>query len=173
MIRCGSRRIVTLAAATLALVLGSIACAGASGQLPKEPIRWSIKAELPDRPLKPGEQFTVRLTAVIEEHWHLYGLEQAEGGPIPTRIVLPGDQPFEQAGRIEAAEPKTEMDPNFNLMTEYYEEQALFSVPVKVAANATPGNSELKVNASYQTCSDELCLPPKTVKLAVPINIVR
>jgi DsbC/DsbD-like thiol-disulfide interchange protein len=161
------------AAASVILVLSACAMAGASIQIPQEPVKWTIKAALPDRPLKPGEPFTVQLTATIENRWHLYATEQAEGGPTPTRIFLPGDQPFEQAGSIEAEEPKTELDPNFNLMTGYYEEQAVFTLPVKVAAKASPGKSELRISASFQTCSDELCLPPKTVKLAVAVNIAR
>jgi thiol:disulfide interchange protein DsbD len=145
--------------------------AGSAEQIPKEPIRWSISASLPDKPLKAGETLKLRLTAKIEEGWHLYSTEQAEGGPTPTRIALQEGQPFEQTGAIESSEPKVAMDPNFNLLTEYYEEQAHFTIPVKVAASATSGKTEARVNVTFQTCNDQLCLPPKTVKLAVEVNL--
>ncbi len=170
MLRFSSRGTVILAITIIGISLLG-AQAGKSSQIPKEPIKWSVKAGGPARPLKPGDKFNLQLTAQIEDGWHLYSTDQAEGGPTPTRIVLPADQPFEQAGNLESSEPKTTMDPNFNLMTEYYEGEATFTMPVKVAASAVPGQSEVKVNVSFQTCNDELCLPPKTVKLSVEIDL--
>ena len=147
------------------------AVAGNPGQIPKEPVKWAMKAGLPAKPVKPGQAFSLHLTAKIDEGWHLYSTEQIEGGPIPTRIAMPPGQPFEQAGTIESSEPKTAMDPSFTLMTEFYEEEAAFTIPVKAAANAPAGKSEVKVNVTFQTCNDQMCLPPKTVKLAVPISL--
>lgn len=168
---CGFTRTAIPALMAMLLMLGSGAIVGISDQKPLEPIKWSIKAALPDKSLKPGEQFTVQLTAKIDNGWHLYSIEQPEGGPTAMRIYMPSEQPFEQAGTIDSSEPTVAMDPNFNLVTQYYEGQAAFTIPVKVAANAASGKSEVKVNVSFQTCSDELCLPPKTVKLAVEVNL--
>lgn len=162
-----------LVAGTFLLALGAGTSMEASAQIPKEPIKWSIKANLPEKPLKPGDRFTVELTATIEEHWHLYAMEQAEGGPIPTRISLPEGQPFELAGAIESSEPKTATDPAFNMTTAFYEGQAVFTVPVKISAKAAAGKTEIKISATHQSCNDELCLPPRTVKLAAEINIAR
>ncbi|MBZ5498030.1 MAG: protein-disulfide reductase DsbD N-terminal domain-containing protein [Acidobacteriia bacterium] len=167
----GSTAVLALVLICVLLIPG--AATEGSGQIPREPVKWSIKATLPDKPLKPGDKLTLQLTAKIEEGWHLYATDQAEGGPTPTRIVVPSDQSFEQAGTIESSEPKSAMDPNFNLMTEYYEGQAAFTIPVKVAATATAGKSEVRVNVSFQTCNEELCLPPKTVKLALEVNLTR
>jgi DsbC/DsbD-like thiol-disulfide interchange protein len=166
------RRIVMVSVlAVFALSAGILA--GPATQVPKEPIKWTMRVNLPESPLKPGDKLTILLNATIDEGWHLYSIDQEEGGPIPTRISMPADQSFEQAGVIESSEPKTAMDPNFNLMTHYYEEQAAFALPVKVAAGARDGKSEVKVNVSFQTCNDELCLPPKTVKLTAPVTISR
>ena len=140
-------------------------------QVAKDPIQWAVRAIMPEKPLQPGDTFKVELLASIEAGWHLYSTDQTEGGPIPTRISLPPDQPFKLAGAIESSEPKTAMDPNFNLMTEYYEEQAAFWIPVKVAADAAAGKSQFRVQVSYQTCNDQLCLPPKTVKLALEVTL--
>lgn len=158
----------------LAFTLAAAAALPATGgreQAAKDPIQWSIKAAVPDKPLQAGDAFTVQLLAAIEDGWHLYSTEQAEGGPIPTRISMPPDQPFEQSGSIEASEPRSALDPNFNLTTEYYEGQAAFYIPVKVAAGAASGKSLVKVNVYYQTCNDQICLPPKTVKLSAEVRI--
>jgi thiol:disulfide interchange protein DsbD len=171
MSKCSLKRtgILTQGAALLVFIAGNTA--EVPCQVPKEPVKWSMKASLPAKPLKPGDRFDLQLAATIEEGWHLYSLEQEEGGPTPTRIVMPAEQPFEQAGAIESSEPKTAMDPNFNLTTQYYEDTAFFTIPVKVAATAPAGKSQVKVNVSFQTCNDELCLPPKTIKLTVDVNV--
>jgi thiol:disulfide interchange protein DsbD len=171
MSKCSLRRVAILAQTAIVPVLIAGVTARVLCQVPKEPVKWSMKASLPDKSLKPGAKFDLQLTATIEEGWHLYSLDQEEGGPTPTRILMPADQPFEQAGAIESSEPKTAMDPNFNLMTQYYEDTASFTIPVKVAATAAAGKSQVKVNVSFQTCNDELCLPPKTIKLTVDVNV--
>ena len=56
---------------------------------------------------------------------------------------------------------------------ELYEGEAMFALPVKVAAGAAPGPQKLVVSASYQSCNNKLCLPPKTVKVELPITIAR
>jgi DsbC/DsbD-like thiol-disulfide interchange protein len=167
----GFNRTTILALTAILLGLSTGAFAGGSGQIPKEPIKWSVKTTGPDTPHKPGEQFAIQLTAKIEDGWHLYATEQAEGGPTPTKIVMPAEQPFQPAGPMESSEPTIAMDPNFNLTTQYYEGQATFTIPVKVAAGAAAGKAEVKVNVTFQTCSAELCLPPKTVKLAVEVSL--
>jgi thiol:disulfide interchange protein DsbD len=173
MFRGGLNRSAFLGLMAGLLMTGSVTFSGVNSQLPKEPVKWSIQAELPGSPLKPGDRFLVHLTAKIEDGWHLYSLEQEEGGPVPTRITVPAGQPFAQDGAISSAEPKSAMDPNFNLLTQYYEEEATFTVPVKVVANAPAGNPEVIISVGFQTCSDQLCLPPRTVKLGAAVTIAR
>ncbi len=173
MVRDGLVGLVCLGLAAVVMATGSGTVSGVCGQIPKEPVKWSIQPSLPEHPLKPGDQFPVNLTAKIEEGWHLYSLDQTEGGPTPTRISVPAGQSFAQDGAIASAEPKSAMDPNFNLMTHYYEEGADFTVPVKVATNAAAGKASVTISVGFQTCSDELCLPPKTVKLSTEVTVVR
>src|SRR5689334_1412362 len=107
----------------MAALIVALPMFGASAQDVENPITWSLAADAPARALKPGEQFTVLLTAKIVEGWHLYSPEQQAGGPIPTRITLPADQPFKLADTIDLPVPRTEIDPNFNLETQFYEEE--------------------------------------------------
>ncbi len=173
MVRGGLMGLACLGLAVIFAATGSGTVSGVWDQIPKEPVKWSIQPSQPEQPLKPGDQFQVHLTAKIEEGWHLYSLNQAEGGPTPTRISVPAGQPFAQDGNIASAEPKSAMDPNFNLITHYYEEEAAFTIPVKVAANAAAGKANVTVSVGFQTCSEELCLPPKTVRLSTELTIVR
>jgi hypothetical protein len=115
--------------------------------------------------VKAGARFDLKLVARIEEGWHLYSMKPVEDGPIPTRLWLAEGQPLQLAGPIRAAEPEKVQDPSFGMEVELYEGQAEFTLPLRVAAGAPAGPMTVVVMASYQSCNNKVCLPPKTVKV--------
>jgi Disulphide bond corrector protein DsbC len=54
---------------------------------------------------------------------------------------------------------------------ELYEGEATFTLPVGIAAGAAGGSQTLLVSASYQSCNNKICLPPKTVKMEVTVPV--
>ncbi len=139
---------------------------------PPDPVAWKLQNP-PAAPVKPGARFNVKLLAAVQEGWHLYSLKPIAEGPVPTRIWLAEGQPFSLAGAVQAPEPQVIQDPTFGMEVELYEGEAMFALPVKVAGGAAPGPQKLVVSASYQSCNNKLCLPPKTVKVELPITIAR
>lgn len=155
----------------VALLVAAATVAATVSVSAQNPIRWSIKPPAVKGSLKPGDKFSVKLVAEIDAGWHLYSLSQPAGGPIPTRITIASSQPFKLAGNVGSPAPLVAHDPNFDIDTEFYEGTATFTVPVKVNANAPAGKTKLQVSAFFQSCNDQFCLPPRTVKLDVPIEI--
>jgi thiol:disulfide interchange protein DsbD len=133
-------------------------------------VQWKVE-QAPSRPLKSGARFTVKLAAHIQEGWHMYGLKPAAEGPIPTRIWLAEGQPAQLAAAVQGDEPLTMQDPTFNMEVQLYEGEVAFTLPLRLAAAAPQGPQRVLVNASYQTCDNRICLPPKTVKIEVPITV--
>ena len=43
----------------------------------------------------------------------------------------------------------------------------------KVSASAIPGPSAVTGKLRYQACNDTMCLPPKTIDVSLPVDIVR
>ena len=123
--------------------------------------------------MKAGARFTLKLTADVQEGWHLYSLKPMAEGPIPTRIWIAEGQPFALAGAIQRPRRRCSRIPSFGMEVELYEGEAVFSLPVRVAAGATPGAQKMVVSAAYQTCNNKLCLPPKTVKVEVPVTVAK
>ena len=150
----------------LAPILLAIAAAQGHGQEKNlNPVTWTIKIV---SAAPAGAALTAEVTAKIEDGWHLYSLTPIENGPRPTRILLPAAQAFELAGKIQAPEPYAGTDPNFGIEVEYYEETVTFKLPLK--RRDGPSGDKLMVEARYQTCTSQLCLPPKTVKLEVEVK---
>ena len=137
---------------------------------PADPISWTVQDASP-AVVKAGGRVTVKLVARIDDGWHLYGMKPLPEGPIPTRIWIPEGQPFALAAAVEAARAQTVHDPSFGMEVEIYKRQAVFTLPVRVAGNAAAGPQKMLVNASYQTCDNKICLPPKTVKVEVPVSV--
>ena len=139
---------------------------------PPNPVEWKL-SDGPAKPVKAGARFTVKLTAGIQKGWHIYSLKPVEDGPLPTRIWLAEGQPFQLAGPIKSDEPQTLQDPTLHMDVELYEGAAEFSLPLKVAHGAATGAQTLVVNAQAQSCNNSICLPPATVKVEIPVTIVK
>jgi len=154
----------------LGLALGATAVApAAQGVL--DPITWALAVQPAGASTTPGGKVTVALTATIDEGWHLYSIKLEPGGPVPTAISVPDGQVFSLAGEIGEPQPLSSYDGNFNKILEYHETKAVFTLPLKASATATAGKQTVKINASYQTCNDRLCLPPRQVSITTDVQI--
>jgi thiol:disulfide interchange protein DsbD len=136
---------------------------------PADPVAWKLNP--PAASVKPGARFTVKLVAAVQDGWHLYSLKPMAEGPIATRIWIGEGQAFSLAGAVHAPDPRVMQDATFGMEVELYEGEAVFTLPLKVASGAVPGAQKLLVSASYQSCNNKLCLPPKTVKVEAAVTI--
>src|SRR5450759_128697 len=161
-------RVSTRRLAAIALALALAACFPYQVAAQGDPVKWSASTKATKVP--PGGNFEVQALAQIAEGWHLYSLTQPPP-PIATRITVAPGQPFSLGGSIDAPSPHTAFDQSFGIDTEFYAESAGFSVPVKAAGDAPAGKTKARVQAYFQTCNDQFCLPPKTVTMEVAIEI--
>src|SRR5260370_4453359 len=152
-----------LAAAVLAATL--IAASAETGA-------WTLQTAHA-APVKPGARFSVKLLATVQNGWHLYSMKPMAEGPIATRIWIAEGQPFSLAAAVQAPDPQVVQDPTLGMEVELYEGEAQFTLPVKIAPGTAPGAHALVVSASYQSCNDKICLPPKTVKVEVPVTVAK
>jgi thiol:disulfide interchange protein DsbD len=148
------------------MVLAAVSLAAA----PPHPVAWKL-SDAPAKSVKAGARFTVKLTATIQEGWHIYSLKPIDDGPLPTRIWLAEGQPFQLAGPIKGDQPQTLQDPTLHMEVELYEGAPSFTVPLKVSPGAAPGAQRLVVNAQAQSCNNSICLPPATVKVEIPVTV--
>lgn len=133
------------------------------------PVQWTISTPPAESSVKAGGKLSVILVASIAKGWHLY-LKKLDGGPIATTIVVAEVLPFRLAGEIDASAPLSKFDDTFEMDVESYEGSADFILPVAAAKDAKAGSVTLTVSARYQACDDKQCLPPRTVKLELPLE---
>src|SRR5262249_415295 len=82
------------------------------------PIHWALAADSEKAP--PGSSVAFKLTAKLDEGWHLYSLTTPKGGPIPTTAGL-ADNAAVAGFKLYQPKPERKFDPNFNLDTETFE----------------------------------------------------
>ena len=157
----------------LSAMLGAVHGSTFAAQRNDNPITWSASVTKRASPVKPGSIFTIGVTATIADGWHLYSMDQIEGGPAATGLIVPDGQPFALSGEVNEPQPIVEFDPNFNLETHYFENRVTFDMSIKVSASAPPGTNIVRIDARYQTCNDRTCLPPRIVHLAASVQIAR
>jgi thiol:disulfide interchange protein DsbD len=132
------------------------------------PVQWSASAK--GASVRPGGSLEVEATAQMADGWHIYAVTQ-QPPPIATRITVPAGQPFELVGTIDAPAPRTAFDQSFGINTGFYAVRATFRLALKVAADAPAGKTKARIQAYFQTCNDQFCLPPKTATMEVPVEI--
>ncbi len=142
-----------------------------AGAATKSPIQWHVKAA-PSKAMKAGAKFNVTITGVPDPGWHLYALEEPDGGPIATEVSLTEGDPADLL-RVEESKPKMLLDPFTHQAAGLFDTAADFVLHLQSAKDATPGAGVLRVMVRYQSCNDRLCLPPHTETLPVPLTIAR
>ena len=176
--------LVMLAVAALgsvALSAGTLACGSpdpeprdseplaTGGAMSQDPVHWT--AEIDEESLAPGAKVTVNVRATIDAGWYIYSITQGEGGPVPSKISLAAEQPFTLAGEVEGTKPTVKFDQNFSMEVEMHESQVSYTVPVQVSADAGSDVKEMHVRARYQACTNRVCLPAQTERIALPVAI--
>jgi DsbC/DsbD-like thiol-disulfide interchange protein len=149
----------------------SLAAAAQEKSAELNPVSWKAAVTNGEDKVKPGGRFNITLTARIAEGWHLYSMKKLEGGPIPTTISMPVQQPFRMVGVIEAPVGYTSFEEAFGMEVEYYFDEVEFVIHAGAYDQAQPGKAKAAVEVRYQVCDNKQCLPPKTVKVEVPLEI--
>lgn len=157
------------AAAFFALLLLSVLQAaaqfglgGGHGQI-LDPIAW--KATVTDNDVASA---IIKITAVIDDGWHLYSLDLPEDGPNATTIDFDLPQGVTLDGRLVPSKKPTEKyDEMFALNLSWWEHSVTFTQKVRIADEKT---HTVGISVSFQGCDDQTCIAPKTQQLEVEVG---
>jgi thiol:disulfide interchange protein len=146
---------------TGAILLASIAFA-------QDPVQWTLSSDTAKA--APGAKVVLKLTATLEDGWHLYSLTTPKGGPIRTTAALAENRAIEST-KLYQPKPERKFDKNFGIDTETFDKEIVFLVEAQVKKGAPAGPAELTAQVRYQTCSSTMCLPPKKKTAAFTLAI--
>jgi hypothetical protein len=138
-----------------------IAVATANAQL--NPVSWTFTSKK-----TADKTYELRLTASIQDGWHLYSQEQpADAIAEPTKIAFDKNPLLVLDGKAkEEGKMQKYHDAKLDISANQYSSQLVFIQTVKLKTNA---KTKVNGNVRFQTCNDEKCLPPKTVTFSVAL----
>jgi thiol:disulfide interchange protein len=116
-----------------------------------KPVSWKFSTRQAGQ-----NQVDLIFSATIKEPWHMYGLNIAEGGPIPTSIIFTETKGFELVGKpTQSPKPEIVDDKIFNMQLELHSHQATFTQRIKITQN-----DSIIINGTleFMTCSDIQCV---------------
>ncbi|MCB2203777.1 thioredoxin family protein [bacterium] len=131
--------------------------------------KWSAKPT--SATVKAGGTVEVKLTAKLNDKWHVYSVTPMEEGPVATEIVFSEDSPLQKSGKVRQPRPVVKYDENFGVNTEYFEDDVTFTVTGKVKSGAKLGKQKAVIEVTFMACNDRMCLPPTTVEVPFEITI--
>ncbi|TCC97458.1 protein-disulfide reductase DsbD N-terminal domain-containing protein [Pedobacter psychroterrae] len=132
----------------------------ASSQILK-PVKWSYVS----KKISKNEAIVV-LKATLDEGWHLYSQNMADGGPIKTTFSFAPSKTYTLVGKTIEPKPITKFEKTFDMNVSYFEKTALFQQKVKF----TGANPVVKGTVEFMVCDDQQCLPPETVEFSVQLD---
>ena len=140
-----------------------------AGAALKPVVAWSVK-NAPTHPVKPGAKFDVTVAGKIEPGWHLYALEEPSGGPIATEVALVEGDPAELL-RVTGSKPHPVRDPAFGMQTDVFTDAVAFTLHLRAPSQAAQSTAKtVHVLVRYQSCNDQVCRPPHTDTIEVPLS---
>ena len=125
------------------------------------PVKWAYAAKR----ISPTEA-VVFIRATIEPEWHIYSINQKDGGPVKTSFTFPASKDYVLIGKASEPTPATKFEKAFGIDVSYFEKTVTFQQKIKLK---TPGATVVKGSLEYMTCNDRKCLPPDDIDFTVPI----
>jgi len=152
----------------LALVLGTATIVRADG--PPKPTELVDYDKGKDVQIAPGGTAHAVLKFKVKEGWHVNAHVPHEDFLVPTVLTL------NEAGGVKPGKPVYPKPVEAKLSFSesplaVYEDQFTVEVPLKAARDAAKGEHELQGTLRFQSCNDQICLPPAAIGFHVDVDV--
>lgn len=177
------RRVQLLALSTvvpLSLIVPEIACSSRPVSLSQGSItgdRFALSEPSSSQPLTAamnssspevvaGERFEIVVRIKIAAAHHIYASNLVDKPFIPATVDLALPRGVETLGDWSGPEPTRARNGAF-----IYVDSVVLRRPLRIRANVPSGVLSIKGELHYQACTEELCWPPRTIKLVASIQV--
>ena len=120
------------------------------GQFTTPPLQWSKELIQESDSI-----YSLQITALIEDGWHLYSQFTPEGGSLPTELEFKeAGVAYELLGKTEESETETAYSDVFEVDERFFKKRAVFTQKIKPLQEVY----SVEVMVYYQVCK-EVCIP--------------
>ena len=120
------------------------------------PVKWSFSIN------KISEtEAELLLKATIDKGWHVYSTKQeSDDGPISLTFNFEKNANYSLDGKIIEPTPEKMFDKSFEMNVKFHAHEATYRQKIKILTHAS---FSVSGTLNYQTCDDQMCLPPTDV----------
>jgi hypothetical protein len=129
------------------------------------------QAIMQQKQITAGRAFQFDVALEIERQWHIYANALSSPQYVPTTLEVTSSFPVADVS-VEYPRPRPYQPPGVDEAVAVYSGRERIRVRAKVDANAPIGPGEIQLSFRYQACNDQRCLAPKTIHLALPVEVV-
>lgn len=128
-----------------------------------EPISWNFSSKKIS-----DNEYEIHIKATLDKGWHLYSQNQPKDAiAVPTSFSFNKNPLLEFDGKVkEIGKMEKFVDKELDVSANQYSKTVTFVQKVKVKGKA---KTNVTGTLEYQVCTDEKCLPAKTVKLSIAL----
>jgi thiol:disulfide interchange protein len=126
------------------------------------PVQWSFNAVKVN-----NDEYEVRATANIQNGWYVYSQSLEKEGPIPTTLEIYKNPAIEVNGKPEEVGVKKEdYDKNYDMKIV----KLVGEVTIKQRVRLKDAAATVSGVVTFQTCNNEMCIPPQDVPFKVALK---
>lgn len=137
-------------------------CLFAMGLQAQGVVRWSFSAKKLS-----ATEAVLCMKANVGGAWHLYSVNQPEGGPMKTSFTFEPSADYVLVGKVTEPKPKSMFDQNFGIEVLYFEKEVVFEQKVKLKAAK---ELVIKGKVEFMACDDSQCLPPEENEFSITVK---
>jgi thiol:disulfide interchange protein DsbD len=128
----------------------------------ENPIKWTTKAEKIN-----ATEYNLIIDGEIQAGWNIYSQFLAsDDGPVRTTFTF-DKEGYELVGKTEENGNRKEgFDEMFGMNVIKFSKHVTYTQKIKINS----GVKSVKTTVNFMTCNDEVCLPPRDVNFAIPLQ---
>jgi len=125
------------------------------------PVKWSYGFKKIN-----AREAVVLLKATIDDGWHIYSVNQEDGGPVKTSFKFTASKNYVLLGNVTEPKPKVAFEKAFGIDVKTFTQSVVFQQKVRLKS----GECIVAGSLEYMVCNDHRCLPPETVQFSIPVK---
>jgi len=125
------------------------------------PVHWSYAAKKISK-----KEAVVLIKATIDNGWHIYSVNQVDGGPQKTNFEFTPSKAFRLQDNIIEPHPVAKYEKSFAMDVHYFEKSVIFKQKVML----TSSDAVVRGKVSFMACNDQKCLSPDDVVFTIRIK---
>ena len=124
--------------------------------------------ESSDERLLRAEESAISVIVKVEEPWFIYACTDKNEGQGLTGLLVEMDSSV----AVQFLDPKYPAYYSIGDYDVYLSGNTAVKVPFRVRSNSPEGTQSIVGRVRFQACNQEMCLPPSSVDLSYPIEVV-